>query len=357
MSYSADVLAGALEELMPGYVETFIKWHPLLEKLWNGGKIERGKAKGYKQTFTVLTGGPGQVTGINTGAEQIQGGRSQNAYKGEAHAGRMIYAFDVPRVDLDEVNNEQDMARLLEDYPEAALGDFWERLASQLGVGNGTDVGNFPTLCGDTTYTDRNGTPQGILEFAAPTSQTNTVHGLDKASVSGWTNQYGVINSFTADGRKTLRKVFHTVSRQHKALGIVDLMLGDEDSFLNLLDDMDDYVHISAVKDGDHGEPGDSREGIKVWRSEFWLDDAIDVTAPTVTTADAQEGIIYLFKTKTWRMFTMSGDKNRSTPDMQVSPPMRPYDLDAYRFEIVLHAGLYCKDLRCNGVVTGGARE
>ena len=33
MAISADVLASALQDLAPGYSETFMKWHPVFEKI------------------------------------------------------------------------------------------------------------------------------------------------------------------------------------------------------------------------------------------------------------------------------------------------------------------------------------
>ena len=46
MAISPDVLATALNELMPAYSELFVKWHPLLEKVLVGGNMDRASLKG-----------------------------------------------------------------------------------------------------------------------------------------------------------------------------------------------------------------------------------------------------------------------------------------------------------------------
>lgn len=132
MAISPDVLATALNELMPSYSNLFIKWHPLLEKVMEGGNMDRATLKGPKREFAVVTDGPGTVTEVATGTEIIAGGRSQNAHRGNVIAPRLIYAFDVPGKDLAEANGEMDLARILQNYPELALADFHELISNQL---------------------------------------------------------------------------------------------------------------------------------------------------------------------------------------------------------------------------------
>ena len=156
MAIAPDVLATALQELMPSYSELFTKWHPVLDRIVLKGNIDRDVLTGPYREFAVVTDGPGTVTQILTGSEVIAGGRNQNAVRGNTFAPRLIYAFDVPGKDLAEANGAMDLARIIQHYPELALGDFHERIARQMAVGDGLDVGGFLTLNGDTTYT-----PQG----------------------------------------------------------------------------------------------------------------------------------------------------------------------------------------------------
>ena len=367
MAISPDVLATALNELMPAYSELFVKWHPLLEKVLTGGNMDRASLKGPIREFAVVTGGPGTITQISTGTEIIAGGRSQNAYRGNVSAQRLIYAFDVPGKDLAEANGEMDLARILQHYPELALADFHERISDQLGTGNGSGVGGFCTFNGNTQFTPGDGTTRdGFFEFRALANQLNTVHQLGAPSaaaapISGWGNQYEDITSFAVNGRSQMRKVYYAASREGKTMGEVDLMIGDEQSYLNYIEDLDDAVRVTKI-DGDKA-PGQVRQGIKFLNADFYLDDSIDISNTTYTTTtgaasetNGADGVIYGFKTQTWNMFTLGHDTSKETKgDFAVRGPFRIPDQDIFRYEIVLMMGLHTTQRRANFAVTGAA--
>lgn len=357
MGISPDVLASALNELMPTYSELFVKWHLLLEKVLDKGNMDRATLKGPKREFAVVTDGPGQVTEIATGSEIIAGGRAQNAHRGNVIAPRLIYAFDVPGKDLAEANGEMDLARILQHYPELALADFHELISNQLGTGSGTgNVGGFVTLNGNTTFTPQGESRTGIFQFAAPAAQAATIHGLDQSTVSGWYNQYQDISSFATNGRSQMRKAYFAASRQGKTLGAVDLMIGDETSYLNYIEDLDDQVRVVKVE-GDKA-PAQVRQGIKFLDADFYLDDSIDVSATAYTSggSPAADGVIYGFKTPTWHLFTLGHDAQKeSKGDFAVRGPFRIPDQDMWRYEIVLMMGLHTTQLRANFAVTGAA--
>ena len=363
MAISPDVLATALNELMPSYSELFVKFHPLMEKVMLNGNLSRDALKGPKREFAVVTDGPGTVTHVNTGTEIIAGGRAQNAHRGNVVAPRLIYAFDVPGKDLAEANGEMDLARILQHYPELALSDFHERISKQLGTGNGPGVGGFCTLNGTSSTAEfsPDGTARrGFLQSETPTAQAAgaiKVHDLQQSSVSGWANQYEDITSFAVNGRSQMRKAYFAASRQGKTMGPVDLMIGDEASYLNYIDDLDDQVRVVKVE-GDKA-PALVRQGVKFLEADFYLDDSIDVAATNAAGTNffstaAQDGIIYGLKTPTWHLFTLGHDAKRETKgDFALRGPFRIPDQDIFRYELVLMMGLHTTQLRANFVVTG----
>ena len=366
MAISPDVLATALNELMPSYSDLFVKWHPLLDKVLKGGNMDRASLKGPEREFAVVTDGPGTVTHVDTGSEIIAGGRRQNAHRGKVGAPRLIYAFDVPGKDLAEANGEMDLARILQHYPELALADFHERIARQLGTGDGDGVGAFPTLNGNASFTPSTsgGAIDGFFQFVAGSSQDNTVHNLActaaTSGISGWNTQYEDITSFAVDGRNQMRKAYYAASRQAKTLGPCDLMIGDESSYLNYIDDLDDAVRVAKIE-GDKA-PGNVRQGVKFLNADFFLDDAIDTSDALFTTGTnsgtsvnrGADGVIYGFKTPTWHWYTLGRDASRETKgDFAVRGPFRIPDQDMYRYEIVLMMGLHTNQLRANFSVTG----
>ena len=364
MAISPDVLATALNELMPSYSEMFVKFHPLMEKIMLNGNLSRDSLKGPEREFAVVTDGPGTVTHVNTGSEIIAGGRSQNAHRGKVGAPRLIYAFDVPGKDMAEANGEQDLARILQHYPELALSDFHERIADQLATGAGAKgVGSFPTLNGNVQFSPSGTAIQGFLaplSRAAQIARGVTVHNLNQGTVDGWYNQYEDITSFANNGRSQMRKAYFAASRQGKTMGPVDLMIGDEASYLNYIDDLDDQVRVVKVE-GDKAPPL-VRQGVKFLEADFYLDDSIDVNAdqfkvgaaPGGAATAASDGIIYGLKTPTWHMFTLGHDSARETKgDFALRGPFRIPDQDIFRYELVLMMGMHTTQLRSNFVVTG----
>ncbi len=358
MAINADVLASALEELMPSYSELFVKWHPVLERVLLKGNLEKNVLTGPFREFAVVTDGPGDVTQIVTGSEIVNGGRNQNAARGNTFAPRMIYAFDVPGKDLAEANGEMDLARIIQHYPELALSDFHERIAKQIVQGNGSNVGGFLTFNGDLTYNPQGAARTGVFEFDTPANQNDTVFNIQKNVANGWYNQYEDISSFANDGRNLMRKLYYKASRQQKTLGPVDLILGDEASYLNYLDNLDGQVQIITDKTtaGDRA-PNDIHQGVKFLDADFYLEDALDALDATnfPTSTAARDGVMYFLNTSTWYAYTLGSNAAQETKgDFSVRGPFRIPEQDLFRYEIVLNMGLHTNQLRANGVVTGG---
>ena len=248
-----------------------------------------------------------------------------------------------------------DLAKILQHYPELALSDFHERISNQLGTGNGSGVGGFATLNGTTaaaSFTPQGETRRGFLQSAAYGTQSATIHGLDQSTVTGWQNQYQDVTSFAVNGRSQMRKAYFAASRQGKTSGPVDLMIGDEGSYLNYIEDLDDQVRVVKVE-GDKAPPL-VRQGVKFLDADFFLDDSIDVTQTSLFSTEAQDGCIYGLKTPTWHMFTLGHDASRETKgDFAVRGPFRIPDQDIYRYELVLMMGIHTTQLRSNFMVTG----
>ena len=367
MAISPDVLATALQDLAPGYSELFSLWHPLMEKVVKKGNMDRATLKGPWREFVVVSSGPGTVTQVSTGSEIIAGGRTQSAQRGNSYAPRLIYAFDVPGKDLAEANGENDLAKIIKRYPELALSDFHTRIANQLAAGNGAGVGGFLTLNGDATYSPSPGIAvatnrDGAFGYAAQAAQNNSVFGIGNpaaaaGATAGWYNQYGQISSFSTDGRATMRQVYYAASRQgSKASGPVDLLLGDETSYLNYIDDLDDQVRVMRVE-GDKA-PKAMRQGIPFLEADFYLEQAITdgIAAGQFTTGGSNNGVIYMLKSDTWHSYTLGHDSGMETKgDFAIRGPIRIPEQDMWRYEYVLNMGMYCDQMRANGVVTGGA--
>mgnify|MGYP003111188717 FL=1 len=356
MAFSPDVLTTALQELMPGFSETFTKFHPAFDAIIMKGN--KRQAQGPYIQFALVPDGPGFLTQIVSGNEVIAGGRKQNSVRATEFAATMIYAYDVPGQDLREANNKMDLVELIRRYPERSLAEFHELIARQLVMGDVTDANNFLTWNGDATYDPKGlGPQQGIFSFQDAASQTTDAFGVAKNSITGWHNQYQHIASFTAEGRRKLREAYYDASQEMaNTEGDVDLMFADRATFDNYIDDLDDQVQIvtRSTRDGDRA-PGKMREGIKFLNAVMYPEQYI-VPANFITPA-ATEGVCYGIHSSTWKLFTMGGsmggaDATKGFFDSR--GPVRLPTQDMWRYEYVLSLGMYCDQLRCNFAVTGG---
>jgi hypothetical protein len=369
MGRSADILASTLNDLLPDYEETFTKNHPLWERVRKNGKFNKRKLKGPQLLFDVLTGGPGYAATDRTGSTVLAGGRRQNLKQGNEDPARIIYYWNVPEKDLDEASTEYDFANLVENYGIPAMADVSERIAAQLARGassagtdaNGGDVEGFLTLNGDQSYTPQDTTSlrSGVFQFAAIASQTNTVHGLPMSGAAanpttGWYHQYGTISSFSVDGRKVMR-THHDKAMQEGAqfVGAMDLLIGDDGSYQNYADDLDDQIQSLVVE----GDPNKTkvREGMKFKAGVFFPDPAIDITDTTAfTTAAARNGVIYGMTTADWEMIMIgpgNGDKI-----FRVGEPIPVSQQPLIQYRLTSYSNVFCKNLRRQMVITGGAQ-
>jgi hypothetical protein len=370
MAISQEVFATALQEQMKGLSETFMLWHPLLEAIVTRGNISKSTLEGPFRDFVLVQGGPGAVDTIYGGSEVISGGRTQQGVRGNTFAGRMIYSFDVPLKDLAYANGKQDLARILQNYPEMAVGDFHERISDQLATGTGAGVGAYPTLFGGTTigaaagvststFNPEGTARSGFLLTEPIAAQMATVHNVNSSGgatgIVGWHNQYGQIaGGFSVSGRAVIRRAYYAASRQGKTLGDVDVLFADELTYLNLLEDLDDFVRVDSVKEGDH-VPSKLREGIKYLSGTMYLESSIDTAAATLAATPAADGLVYGLKTPTWHAYNVGHGGEATKGNFEVRGPFRLPEQDMMRTEIVLHQGLYTNNRRANFTVTGGA--
>ena len=355
MAISAEVLNDALQELAPRYQNLFETWSPVMKKIITNGNVERSRLRGPYKEFRVITGGPGDVTQIVDGGERLAATRADITAKGDTYASRLIYSFLVPDKDMAEAVGPADVEHLIKQYPEAALMDFHQRITKQFVNGNGSGCGGFLTLNGDSTYSPQGTARNGVFDFAAKASQTDTVFGLAKegtTGTTGWYNGYAKISSMASDGISKLRREYFRASRKGKLLGPVDLLMADETSFSNYIDLLDDRIIVEDVIKGEAGVD-DVTQGVKFLKATMYIEDFLDTAQ--FTTGGADDGVIYGLKSSTWHMYTLgSDDKMETKGDFSIRGPLRRPDMDAHQFEYVLYMGMYCDFLAANFAVTGG---
>ena len=360
MGFSHDVIRSSLFKLEPSFSTTFDTWNPAFMTLVKN-KPSKKLTKRYTE-FTLVPSGPGRLNKIVQGDERIRGGRRQNAIRGRAYCATLIYAWDLPGQDLRDLADEDDVVGLIKEYPTTALSEFCQMLARQFCTGDVTDADTFPTLNGDASFDPRGvEASEGMLAFAPPLSQTGTVFGVARNSIPNWHNQYGHITSFAADGNKVLQTVYNDSSDQMmESEGPVDLLLADPFTYENYADSV--LPHIRLVnKDVSAVSPTpakDLRRGLPfaAGAATMYRERNIDLTA--FITPEAQNGVCYMIHSKAMEMMHQGGNSKMETDgNFALRGGDRLQDQEAWRYEFVLSRGIYTKNLRVHGAVTGGAVE
>lgn len=366
MSIHVDVVNSAMLHLLPKYVETFLQGHPFLEKLWDGGKVKKENLKGPYMEFDVVVQGPGKVTAQTYGTESLASTRKTISAKGNEFTNRSIYHFDIPNKDLALAGGENDLAEILENYPEVALADFRQQFSAQViraASSSGAiaaGLGGYTTLNGQQTYAPNGTARTGVFTFS--TTQNATVHGLpmeDAASspTTGWKHGYADISSMGSNGLKQLRTLKQAASQSGLKLegGGVDLMLADQASYQNVVDEYDAAVIVNDKIDNPASKFS-GRDAIKFDGADLYWEPDIDLTDTTSFSGVALDGLIYGLSTAFWCWLISSNNQDKTTNGMfELTPPMLSPFQDAWQWRIINHSNIFCKSLRHQFALTGSA--
>jgi hypothetical protein len=367
MSYAADVLTSTLVHLLPKFEEMFLESHPVLDLIVKGSQIERQQAKGPTLAFTLLKGGVGATTGIRTGNEQVLSTRRNQGVRGEVEGYRAIYHFNVPNKDLAEVSGPHDFARIVDDYPKVGLAEHMEQFADQFARGASssgniaTGMDGFCTLNGQQTYNPQGTARQGVFQFS--TTQNNTVFGVameDAASgTTGWKHQYADIDNFSTQGLTVLRKLVTRANQQGAQLegGGINVMLADEGTFHNYINALEDRVYVENKIDNAAAKYA-NREGVKFGNATMWWEPSINVADTSSFSGVALDGVLYGLNTAYWGLFILGNNADKASKGFfDLQDPFQVPNGDAYQYRIVSYFNPYCRSLRHQLAMTGGAIE
>jgi len=360
MPISAEVLSATIEELLPRLEMTFWRWSPLLDKFYKAERIKKDSPSGPFRKFRLMTGAPGQATPVIYGTESLSSPRRDTVTTGTVYGGRVIYHFKVPGKEMAEVNTDDDVDNIIEQYPIAGLQDMHIGMTKQLLIGNQAQYNNLVTFNGAAQYdSDSGASRDGIFSFSDPGSQSTPAYGVTKkggtGGVADWYNGFASINSMGDDGQSKIRREMYRAGRAHPSYGTPDCLIADETSYNNYVDMRDDRVitlnQFTGAEGSDNGH-----EGIHVSKSAvMYLEEYLDIDNATVV---AQNGIIYGLNTKAWTYMVIGKDSEREGKGwFEIRKPLRMPDEEAWKWEIVFHGNPYTTNLNSNFVIVGGHQE
>jgi hypothetical protein len=366
---NTDVITATLPELAPTLTELFLSSHPALEQMFKSKR----KAKGHRQEFVVMTGGPGGVVKYSDGEETDDRVRTQNSRKGAEYGTRVIYRYRVPMKDLADIDGAQGVKDLIKQYPVLAIGDMSEGFIAQIMRGAATsgalpatlqDFDGVTTLNGGQTYEPEAGlgARAGIFQFQAPALQTATVHDLPSAGAgvsptAGWYNQFLEIGN-SVELVPGLRAVHQLASTEGGSfLGKVDQMYADVNSYLNLLEELSQSVRTPTVNGDIVGSKGiATRDGVPFQGGTVFQEPAIDMSDATSWGANVGKGIIYGLNTSVIEAFNHGASTEDVTDGcMSYRKGIRVPGTDMIEYDIVFHGNFYTTNRRAHFALLGGA--
>ena len=255
MAISTEILNTTFSDLRGPLVNSFVRSNELFEALMSKARMPMEGGSLIERSFAG--GAPARGVGIYVGDELLNMTRRQQIkrYKVEPH--RLVVAINIPKKELMFNSGKLAVIRLIEEYPqttmESAKADINKFLLT--GVSRGlvfqtAELRGMLTLNGQNGSGGGTGVTNGLLDFVAPASQTDTVQDVAKSSSYYHFNQYNDITAWATDGMTQLRKTYRQCA--HYAGGPSkgpDVVIMDDSTFSNFEDSRLNLVRVSVVED------------------------------------------------------------------------------------------------------------
>ena len=255
MAISTEILNTTFSDLRGPLVNSFVRSNELFEALMSKARMPMEGGSLIERSFAG--GAPARGGGIYVGDELLNMTRRQQIkrYKVEPH--RLVVAINIPKKELMFNSGKLAVIRLIEEYPqttmESAKADINKFLLT--GVSRGlvfqtAELRGMLTLNGQNGSGVGTGVTNGLLDFVAPASQTDTVQDVAKSSSYYHFNQYNDITAWATDGMTQLRKTYRQCA--HYAGGPSkgpDVVIMDDSTFSNFEDSRLNLVRVSVVED------------------------------------------------------------------------------------------------------------
>ena len=348
MSISTELLNTTFADLRGPLVNSFVRSNELFEAL--NSKARMPMEGGTKIERSFSGGAPARGVGVYVGDELLNMPRRQQIRKFAVEPHRMVMAINIPKRELAQNSGKLAIIRLIEEYPqtsmEAAKADMNKYLLT--GVSRGlafqtSELKGLLTLNGIKTDGIGDGVSDGLLDFEAIASQSDTVQGVAKSSSYFHYNQYNDISAFDTNGITQLRKTYRQCS--HYAGGIgkgPDMIFMDDDTYTNFEDARRDNVRVTVVDD-----KIDKSNTLGLSLGLASVTSSIDLDRSDFTLA-AADGVTYMLNTD-FIEFPMLEAPNVSEFKERVG------DQDVVTAIFAMQGNLICTKLVAQGCVSGGA--
>ena len=300
MTISTELLNTTFADLRGPLVNSFVRSNELFESL--NSKARMPMEGGTKIERSFSGGAPARGVGVYVGDELLNMTRRQQIRKYEVEPHRMVMAINIPKRELNQNSGKLAVIRLIEEYPqtsmEAAKADINKYLLTGVSRGlafTSSELYGLLPLNGQFSSGIGTGVTNGLLDFVAPASQTDTVQNVAKSSSYFHFNQYNDISSWTADGITQLRKTYRQCSHYAGGPGKgPDIVIMDDDTYTNFEDSRRDNVRVTLVDDKIDKT---NTLGLNLGLASVTSSIDLDRTDTTAFSGVALDGVTYLLNT------------------------------------------------------------
>lgn len=347
MAVSTDLINTTQTELGKRAEHSFVRESPFLKGLEAKGLINKSPIGGSGIERTIFSGSPALGIGVSLGDEVATPTRQQKAKKMRVDYYEFFVPVTIPGKEIRQNSGVQGAIKLVREYPVATMEAFNQDYNRYLLTGttdsltslSPSEFYGFLSLNGDFSSGTETGTTNGLLDFVAPASQTETVQNVAKDAGVSHYNQYGLISAFATDGVRTLRSVYRNCAAYGGGKQ-PDLVVMDDATFGNYEEYKTDIVRIQTASDKDVVEMSNVLYGAKV---------VFDLgLTPASFSGTGTGGVTYILNLNYFEL------------DMLAAPKINPFedrlvDQDMLSSKLIFHGQTICTRLPAQGCIGGGA--
>ena len=257
MSTSTELLNTTFADLRGPLANTFVRSNELFEALDKKMRMPQEGGTYIERSFTG--GAPARGVGVYVGDELMNMTRRQQIKKFQMEPHRIVVAVNIPKKELKPNSGKLAIMRLIEEYPKTVMDGVRADLNKYLltGASRGivfqtSELRGFMTLNGQQSTGIGVGVTHGLLDFAIPTAQTETVQNVQKNSSYYHFNQFGDMAGAAFDISK-LRSTYRNCAHYAGGMGKApDLVYMDGDTYTQFEENQANNfrVNVTTLQDG-----------------------------------------------------------------------------------------------------------
>lgn len=350
MAITTEVLNTTFADLRGPLVNSFVRSNELFDALMSKARMPMEGGSYIERTFTGAA--PARGVGIFVGDELLNMTRRQEIRKFQVEPHRLVVAINIPKKELMFNSGKLAVIRLIEEYPKTTMDGAQADINAYLltGASRGlvfqtAELRGLLTLNGQVTTGIGAGVSDGLLDFALPAAQNETVQSVQKSSTYFHFNQYNDITAWATNGLTNLRKTYRQCAHYAGGMGKgPDLVVMDDDTYGNFEESRLNLVRVKVVEDKTDKT---NMLGLDLGVAKVYPSIDLDRTLFTGGTAPA-DGVTYILNTDFIEFPLAEAPKITDFKE-------RVGDQDVVTALFSMQGNLICTKTPAQGAVSGGA--